>query len=90
MNGAFTGLLIVEVVLTAAAVTMFVWRGFLDMKEEDHLILDEAESHLAREQGAIRQRVTVLSRYIKVVSVTWGVLGVVIFGLWIVRGLQLG
>ena len=90
MNGAFTSLLIVEVVLTAAAASMFIWRGFLDMKEEDHLMLDEAESHLAREQGAIRERVTALSRYLKVVGVAWGVLGVVIFGLWIVRGLQLG
>ena len=89
MNGAFTSLLIVEVVLTACAVTMFLWRGFLDMKEEDHLALDDAGSHLAREQAAIRQRVTSLSRYIKVVSVVWGVLAVVIFGMWVAQGLQL-
>jgi hypothetical protein len=89
MNGAFTSLLIVEVVLTAAAVAMFLWRGFLDMKEEDHLSLDEAESHLVRDQVSIRQRVTVLSKYIKVVGVAWGVLAVVIFGMWIVQGLQL-
>ena len=89
MNGAFTSLLIVEVVLTAAALAMFLWRGILDMKEEDHLLLDEAESHLVREQASIRDRVTMLSRYIKVVTVAWGVLAVVIFGLWVVQGLQL-
>ena len=89
MNGAFTSLLIVEIVLTAAAVAMFLWRGILDMKEEDHLLLDEAESHLVREQASIRDRVTMLSRYIKVVTVAWGVLAVVIFGLWVVQGLQL-
>jgi hypothetical protein len=69
MNGAFTSLLIVEVVLTAAAVAMFLWRGILDMKEEDHLLLDEAESHLVREQASIRYKVTTLSRYIRVVTV---------------------
>jgi hypothetical protein len=89
MNGAFTSLLIVEVVLTAAALAMFLWRGILDMKEEDHLLLDEAESHLVRDQASIRDRVTMLSRYIKVVTVAWGVLAVVIFGLWVVQGLQL-
>lgn len=89
MNGAFTSLLIVEIVLTAAAVAMFLWRGILDMKEEDHLMLDEAESHLAREQAGIRGRVTTLSKYIRVVSVVWGVLAVLIFGMWIVQGLKL-
>ena len=40
MNGTFMGLVIVEAVLTAAAIVMFLYRGMLDMKEEDHLILD--------------------------------------------------
>jgi len=89
MNGAFSGLLVVEVVLTAAAVLMVLYRSMLDMKEEDHVILDNAESHLAREQDAIRRKTTVLSKYIKLVSVAWGVLAVVIFGLWIIEGLKL-
>jgi hypothetical protein len=89
MNGAFSGLLVVEVVLTAAAVLMVLYRSMLDMKEEDHIILDNAESHLAREQDAIRRKTTVLSKYIKLVSVAWGVLAIVIFGLWIIEGLKL-
>ena len=60
MNGAFMSLLGVEVALTVAAAAMLLWRGFLDMKEEDHLILDEAESHLVREQASIRHRATML------------------------------
>ena len=89
MSGAFSGLLVVEVVLTAVAVLMFLYRSVLDMKEEDHIILDSAESHLAREQDAIRRKATVLSKYIKGVSVAWGVLAVVIFGLWVIEGLKL-
>jgi hypothetical protein len=89
MSGTFTSLVIVESVLTAAAIMMVLYRGMLDMKEEDHLILDDAESHLAREQKTIRSKVTMLSRYLKVIGVAWGVLAVVIFGLWVVEGLNL-
>ena len=89
MSGTFTSLLIAESVLTAAAVVMFFYRGVLGMKEEDHIILDDAERHLAREQDAIRNKVTVLSKYLKVIGVAWSVLAVVLFGLWIVQGLNL-
>ena len=87
MNGTFTSLVVVESVLTAAAVLMFLYRGALDMKEEDHIILDNAEAHLAREQETIRRKVTVLSRYLKVVTVAWSVLLLAIIGVWIGQGL---
>ena len=89
MSGTFTTLLIVESVLTAAAVLMFLYRGMLDMKEEDHLILDNAEAHLAREQAAIRHKLSVISRYLKVVGVLWSVLLLAIFGVWLAVGLGL-
>jgi hypothetical protein len=89
MSGTLTSLLILESVLTAAALGMFLYRGVLDMKEEDHIILDEAESHLARDQAVIRQRATALTKYIKVVSLVWCFLAVVIFSLWVVEGLNL-
>src|SRR5438105_364314 len=72
MGGTFTSLLIiVETVLTAAAVVMFLYRSMLDMKEEDQLILDDAESHLAREQATIRHKVTILSTYLKFIGRGW-------------------
>ena len=89
MSETLTGLLVVETLLTAAAVAMFLWRGFLDMKEEDQLILDDSQAHLAREQAVIRQRVNAISKYIKVVGVAWGVLAVVIAGVWLAEGLAL-
>jgi hypothetical protein len=87
MNGTFMSLVVVEAVLTAAAVLMFLYRGVLDMKEEDHIILDNAEAHLAREQDAIRRKVTVLTRYLKVVAVAWGALLLAIGVVWILQGL---
>jgi hypothetical protein len=68
---------------------MFVYRSMLDMKEEDHLVLDAAESHLVREQDSIRRKVTAVSRYIKIVGIAWTLLLVVIFGLWVAEGLDM-
>jgi hypothetical protein len=82
-------LVVVEAVLTAAAVVMFLYRGMLDMKEEDHLILDSAEAHLARDQAAIRHKVDLVSRYLKWTGIVWSVLLVAIFVVWVAQGLGL-
>jgi hypothetical protein len=82
-------MLIVEVALTALVLTMWIWRGFLDMKEDDHLVLDQAEEHLQREQAAIRAKVNSLTRYIKVCSVTWVLLAVATLGTWVATELNL-
>ena len=89
MTGTFMSLVIVESVLTGAAIVMFLYRGMLDMKEEDHIILDNAEAHLAREQDQIRHKVTVISRYLKIVGVLWTVVLVAMFGVWMGQGLGL-
>jgi hypothetical protein len=89
MGGPVTVLLAVEIALTAVVLVVWMWRGFLDMKEDDHLMLDEAESHLQREQAAIRARVNSLSRVIKVCAVMWVLVAVGTFGTWIVTELQL-
>jgi hypothetical protein len=89
MSGTFMSLVVVEAVLTAAAVLLFLYRGMLDLKEEDHIILGNAEAHLAREQDSIRRKVTSLSRYLKVVGIVWGVLLVAIAGLWVAEGLNM-
>jgi hypothetical protein len=89
MDGTIPIMLVVEIALTALVLTMWIWRGFLDMKEDDHLVLDEAEEHLQREQAAIRARVNSLTRYIKVCGVTWVLLAVVTFGTWVATELNL-
>jgi hypothetical protein len=89
MNGTFMSLLVLEAVLTAAAILMFIYRGALDMKEEDHIILDAAEAHLARDQEAIRRKANVVSRYLKIVGALWVVLLLVIFAVWMAQGLGL-
>ena len=89
MSSTIMVLLVVELALTALTLAMLLWRGILDMKEDDHLVLDEAEAHLQREQAGIRARVNFLSRYIKVFGVIWVLLGVATFGTWVVTELKL-
>jgi hypothetical protein len=87
MNGTFMSLVVFEAVLTGAAIVMFLYRGILDMKEEDHIILDNAEAHLAREQDQIRHKVNVISRYLRVVAVLWTVGLIAMLGVWVGQGL---
>jgi hypothetical protein len=87
MDATLMSLVVVEAVLTGAAILMFLYRGALDMKEEDHLILDSAEAHLARDQADIRRKVDMISRYLKIVGIAWGALLVLIFFLWVGQGL---
>jgi len=87
MNGTFMSLVVFEAVLTGAAIVMFLYRGMLDMKEEDHIILDNAEAHLAREQDQIRHKVNVISRYLRVVAVLWTVGLIAMLGVWVGQGL---
>jgi hypothetical protein len=89
MGGTVTVLIAVEIALTALVLVMWMWRGFLDMKEDDHLTLTEAESHLQRDQAAIRARVNSLSRYIKVGALAWVLLAVGTLGTWVVKELKL-
>jgi hypothetical protein len=87
MNGTFMSLVVIEAVLTGAAIVMFLYRGMLDMKEEDHIILDNAEAHLVREQDEIRHKVNVISRYLRVVAVLWTVGLIAMLGVWLGQGL---
>jgi len=87
MNRTFMSLVVIEAVLTGAAIVMFLYRGMLDMKEEDHIILDNAEAHLVREQDQIRHKVNVVSRYLRVVAVLWTVGLIAMLGVWLGQGL---
>ena len=89
MAGTLTNLLFVEIAVTMVAIGILIWRSFMDMKEDDHLVLDEAEAHLEREQAVIRQKVNKLTKYLHVTGVVWSVLAVVLAGLFVVHGLSL-
>lgn len=89
MSGTFVVLLVVEIALTLLTLVMWMWRGFLDMKEDDRLVLSDVDSRDQQEQAVIRARVNSLSRYIKVFGALWVFVAVVTFGAWVVSELKL-
>lgn len=83
-----TILLILWAAVTVALVLLWIYRSILEDKEEDHLILDKAEEHIAKEQREVLQRIERLTRPLWVLGVLSGVLLLVIAGVWVWEGLS--
>jgi hypothetical protein len=83
MGSVLMVLLAVEAALTVLAVGVLIWRGLLGMKEDDHLVLSQAEAHLEREQASIRARSNTLDRYVWKIGALWGILLTAIVSLWL-------
>ncbi|HJT71790.1 MAG TPA: hypothetical protein VJ731_16440 [Terriglobales bacterium] len=80
-------LLIAWGVLTAALIALLIYRGTLTMQEDDQLFLGESESHMAREQVEIMNRVSRLAPFVKVLGTASAVLILTIAGVAIYQGL---
>ena len=80
-------LLIAWGVLTAALIALLIYRGTLTMHEDDQLFLGESESHMAREQVEIMQKVNRLGPFVKVLGTASGVLILGIAGLAIYQAM---
>lgn len=74
-------LLIAWGVLTAALIALLIYRGTLTMHEDDQLFLGESESHMAREQEEIMQKVNRLGPFVKVLGTVSGVMILGIVGM---------
>ena len=80
-------LLIVWGVLTAALIALLIYRGTLTMQEDDQLFLDESESHMAREQIEIMEKVNKLGPFVKILGTASAVMILGIAGVAIYQGL---
>ena len=74
-------LLVAWGVLTAALIALLIYRGTLTMHEDDQLFLGESESHMAREQEEIMQKVNRLGPFVKVLGTVSGVMILGIVGM---------
>ena len=79
---ALIGLLVLWGILTTVLVVLMIYRGTLTMHEDDQLFLDEAESHMEKEQAEIMHRADQLSPFIRIFGAASGVLIVLIAGMW--------
>jgi len=74
-------LLIAWGVLTAVLIALLIYRGTLTMHEDDQLFLGESESHMAREQVEIMQKVNKLGPCVKILGTASAVLILTIAGI---------
>jgi hypothetical protein len=78
-----TTLLVVWGALTIVLVLLLIYRGTLTMHEDDQLFLDEAESHMAKEQEALIVRMNRLTPWVRICGAGSALLIVAIAGLFV-------
>lgn len=87
MSSMLTMLLVVWAVLTALLIILLIYRGTLSMHEEDQLFLDEAESHMAKEQEEVHAKMDRTVLPMRVLTAASGGLILIIAGMWLYAGL---
>ena len=82
-----TMLLVLFGLLAIILTVLLIYRSTLEMHEDDQLFLDQAESHMAKEQEEIQSKLTKIDPMVKVVGAACGVLLLTIAGMWVYQGL---
>ncbi len=85
---SLTALLVVWGVITVVLIVLLIYRSTLSMQEDDQLFLDDSESHMQREQALVLKRLERLQWPLRFLGAASGLLILVIFGLWLWRGLN--
>jgi len=81
-----TTLLIVWAVLTAVLILLLIYRGTLNMHEDDQLFLDDSQAHMAREQKELFVKMNRLQPWVRIFGACSAALIVIIAGLAIYSG----
>jgi hypothetical protein len=74
-------LLIAWGVFTLALIILLIYRSTLSMHEDDQLFLDEAESHMQKEQEELLGKMNRIQPFVRGFGAASGVLALVIVGL---------
>ncbi len=80
-------LLIVWSVITASFILVLIYRSVISMHEDDQLFLDRAEVAMEREQQEVRAKLNRVTPYFKYLGLSSAGLLVLIFGMWVYKGL---
>jgi len=73
---------------TLILVILLIYRATLNMQEDDQLFLDEAESHMQKEQEELLTKMHKIQPYVRGFGAASGVLGLVIVGMAIYDALN--
>ena len=88
LHGPLLDIVVVWGVVTAALVIMLVYRGTLEVREDDQIFLDSAGDSMAREQRVIVARIERLALPIKLLMITSIVLLIAVGGFFLYDGYQ--
>ena len=81
-------LAIVWGVFTIVLVILLIYRSTLSMHEDDQLFLDEAESHMQKEQEELLGKMNKIQPYLRGFGAASGVLALLIVGLIVYEALN--
>jgi hypothetical protein len=81
-------LLVIWGIVTAVLVVLLIYRSTISMREDDQLFIDDSGSHMQVEQQVIISRLNQLRMPLRIMGAASGLLILLIFGLWIWRGLN--
>lgn len=81
-------LLVVWGVLTTILVILLIYRSTLSIHEDNQLFIDQSESHMQKEQTELMGRMKTLVWPLRLLGSASGLLILIIFGLWLWKGLN--
>jgi beta-lactamase regulating signal transducer with metallopeptidase domain len=81
-------MLIIWAALTTALVVVLIYRSTLSMHEDDQLFLDEAESHMEKEQQELRVKMNRVTPIVNWLGAASGALILFIGVMWLWHGIS--
>jgi len=75
-------------VLTGALIILLIYRGTLNMHEDDQLFLSDSESQMQAEQAELMHRMDRITPMVRVLGAASALLVLVIAGMWIWQGVM--
>jgi hypothetical protein len=88
IHEALIGVLAVWGAVTAALIGLLVYRGTLEIREDDQIFLDSAGESMASEQRQIVERIDKLAKPIKLLLILSIVLLLAAAGVWLFEGFR--
>ena len=80
-------LLVVWGVITTILVILLIYRSTLSIHEDNQLFIDQSESHMEKEQTALLVRMKQLQLPLRLLGSASGLLILIVFGIWLWKGL---
>ena len=85
---SMTVMLIIWAALTTALVVVLIYRNTLSMHEDDQLFLDDAESHMEKEQAELRVKMNRVTPIVNWLGAASGALILFIGVMWLWHGIS--